>query len=469
MDLVISWWSIVSQLQGAFSRKRTFYWSVMVIMGFCTRQDSMGGVSSFIRCVGIEPKKYQRLLAFFHSRAINLDKLTELWVVTVFSFFKTLFVTLNGHPILVLDGINIAKEGQSMPSVQTLHQASASNSKAEYIMGHLFQCVGILVGSPLNTIFSVPLFGRIHLGTKVTNTDKRTQFDKALSMMNFIPLSNHFYLVADSYYSTRKMLNGIVKRGCHVITKVKSTAVAYFPVPKRSKKGRGRPKKYGKKVKLIDLFLDETKFTELTCCLYGAKEKVLVRSIDLLSRGFFGMTLKYVLVIHPNRGRMILLSTDLSLTAEEIIQVYSYRFKIEVAFKSAIYSIGVFLYRFWMSGIEKISRGDKTIYLHKKSKEYRNRYFNKMRAYEVYVQLGLIAQGVMLYLSLFHTKAVWGCFETWIRTIRPNVRPTEMVVGMSLRNVLIYFLEGNKFPPNLQKFIRENTLIPTFKGYRLTG
>ena len=87
------------------------------------------------------------------------------------------------------------------------------------------------------------------------------------------------------------------------------------------------------------------------------------------------MTLKYVLVIHPNRGRMILLSTDLSLTAEEIIQAYSYRFKIEVAFKSAIYSIGVFLYRFWMSGIEKISRGDKTIYLHKKSKEYRNRYF----------------------------------------------------------------------------------------------
>ena len=110
--------------------------------------------------------------------------------------------------------------------------------------------------------------------------------------MNFIPLSNHFYLVADSYYSTRKMLNGIVKRGCHVITKVKSTAVAYFPVPKRSKKGRGRPKKYGKKVKLIDLFLDETKFTELTCCLYGAKEKVLVRSIDLLSRGFFWNDLK---------------------------------------------------------------------------------------------------------------------------------------------------------------------------------
>ena len=386
----------------------------------------------------------------------------------MFGFFKTLFVTLNGHPILVLDGINIAKEGQSMPSVQSLHQVSASNSKAEYIMGHFFQCVGILVGRPLNTIFSVPLFGRIHLGTKVTNADKRTLFDKALSMMNFIPLNTPFYLVADADDSTRKMFNGIVKSGSHIITRVKSNAVAYFPVPEGTTKVRGRPKKYGEKVKLKDLFLDKTKFIELTCCLYGTREKVLVRTIDLLSRGFFGMTLKYVFVIHPDRGRMIFLSTDLSLTAEEIIQTYSYRFKIEVAFKSAIYSVGVFLYRFWMLGMDKTSRGDKTIYLHKKSKEYRDRYFNKMRAYEIYVQLGLIAQGVMLYLSLFQTKAVWASFETWIRTIRPNVRPIEMVVGMSLRNVLIYFLKDNKFPPNLQKFIKENTHIPTFEGYRLT-
>ena len=107
--------SIVSQLQGAFSRKRTFYWSVMVIMGFCTRQDSMGGISSFIRCVGIEPKKYQRLLAFFHSRAINLDKLTELWVATVFSFFKTLFVTLNATPFLFWMGSILPKKVKVCP------------------------------------------------------------------------------------------------------------------------------------------------------------------------------------------------------------------------------------------------------------------------------------------------------------------------------------------------------------------
>ena len=469
MDLIIALWSVVSQLEGAFSRKKTFYWATIVIMGFCTRQDSMGGVSSFVRSTGIHPKNYQRLLDFFHSNAIDLDKLTSLWVTTVFNVFKVFLITLNGYPILVLDGISLSKEGQKMPGVQSLHQASANNSKAEYIMGHFFQCVGVLVGSPLNTIFSVPLFGRIHLGTKVTNRDKRTLFDKAVSMMNFIPLNTPFYLVTDSYYSVRKMLNGLVGRGSHIITKVKSNAVSYFPAPENLKRGKGRPKKYGKKVKLRDLFLDRTKFTELSCSIYGGQEIVWVRTIELLSKSFFGMTLKYVLVIHPTRGQMILLSTDLSLKAKDIIQVYSYRFKIEVAFKAAIYNLGTFLYRFWMFSMEKTCRGDKTKYLHKKEKRYRDRYFKKLRAYELYVQLGFVAQGVMQYLSLFQAKAVWAGFGSWIRTIRPNVRPTEMVVGMALRNNLIYFFEGNLFPPSLQKFVREKTHMKDCDNYQSTG
>ena len=55
-----------------------------------------------------------------------------------------------------------------MPSVQSLHQSSTNNSKAEYIMGHFFQFVGVLVGTPGSSILCVPLFGGIHLGTKLS-------------------------------------------------------------------------------------------------------------------------------------------------------------------------------------------------------------------------------------------------------------------------------------------------------------
>ena len=159
MEMIKIGWSMVLPLQDAFMRNRTFYWAVMAIMGFCSRQDSLGGVTSWVRCTGVNPDKYTQFVGLFHSTGLRLKKLTEPWVGIVFKTFNPFLVTLRGCPILLLDGINIPKEGQNRPSVQSLHQASESNSKSEYIMGHFSQCVSLLVGRSANTLFSVPLTG----------------------------------------------------------------------------------------------------------------------------------------------------------------------------------------------------------------------------------------------------------------------------------------------------------------------
>ena len=84
----------------------------------------MGGVSSFIRGIGIRPLFYQRLIDFFHRDAIDLCKLTELWGKAVFKLFQPFLVTLRGCPVFVLDGISIAKEGKKCQvfNLSTRHQ-----------------------------------------------------------------------------------------------------------------------------------------------------------------------------------------------------------------------------------------------------------------------------------------------------------------------------------------------------------
>ena len=188
-----------------------------------------------------------------------------------------------------------------------------------------------------------------------------------------------------------------------------------------------------------------------------------------MSRSFFGMTRQYVLVIHPTRGKIILLSSDLSLKAEEIILAYGYRFKIELAFKVAIYNIGTFLYRFWMRPMDKTRRGDKATEIYKKPEEYQNNYFAKLKAYQVYVQLAFMAQGILQYLSLSAPRKVWPSFGRGIRTIRPNVLPTEMVAGKALGNNLIYFFEGEVLPPKFKKFMEEKVDLQEFDIYKNTG
>ena len=105
----------------------------LVLMGLCCRMD-LAGVTSFVRVLGFKGKAYHRFLHFFHSKAMDLDKLTACWVHLCLTLFRPFEV---GSRLVVLaDGIKAPKEGKRMPGVKLLHQQSASNSKPAYIMGH---------------------------------------------------------------------------------------------------------------------------------------------------------------------------------------------------------------------------------------------------------------------------------------------------------------------------------------------
>lgn len=48
----------------------------------------------------------------------------------------------------------------------------------------------------------------------------------------------------------------------------------------------------------------------------------------------------FCIVKHPVRGTVFLPCTDVSMAALEILQLYGYRFKIELGFRQAVHVIG---------------------------------------------------------------------------------------------------------------------------------
>jgi DDE superfamily endonuclease len=170
----------------------------------------------------------------------------------VLRLFSSL-VRINGRLILVGDGIKIPKRGRNMPAVKLLHQQSESNTKSEYIIGHSLQAVGLLVHAA-QSVFSVPLAARIHEGLVWSNRDRRTLLDKMLSLLDILANKVPCYFDADAYYATGKIVSGLLKQGHHLVSRVKSNAVAYAPAsPKKGRNKRGRPKIYGEKTKLKSL------------------------------------------------------------------------------------------------------------------------------------------------------------------------------------------------------------------------
>ena len=467
MELWIVWWKKVRQLRPAFSRTRTFLWFAVALAATCVRGDLLG-VTSLVRALGLQEHCYDRLLDCFHSRALDLEGLTRRWVGLVLATLKPLLYTVQGRIVLVADGIKVGKTGRKMPAVKKLHQESDTNTKPEYIFGHSCQAVGLIVRAA-GSFLAVPLACRIHEGVVFTNRDQRSLLDKLVLLVNALAVTLPFYMVADTYYAAANIIRPLLKAGQHLVAAVRSNAVAYEAAPVPTTPQRGRPRVYGAKIKLKTLFNEPAAFISAPSPIYGEKNVVLrYRLIDLCWRPI-GCLVRFVLVIHPDRGRKILLSTDLSLAALQIIELFGVRFKIEVSFKQAIYTVGTYAYHFWMRAMTPRPRRSGNQYLHRKSKSYRDQVRRKIGAYHAHIQLGLIAQGLLQTLALLCTATVWQRFGSWLRTVRPGILPSELVVALALRYSLPLFLADSPADHPLAKFIRQRIDLGRTEGLRLAA
>jgi hypothetical protein len=466
MSLWIPWWNAIWQLRPAFSRLRAFLWFATAVAGFAVRTELLG-VTSLVRALRLDARFYNKLVDHFHSPAVKLDRLTALWTQTVLRLFPQP-LRVNGRCVVVGDGIKVPKCGRKMPAVKLLHQQSESNTKPEYIMGHSLQAVSLLVEAAAS-VFAVPLAVRIHEGLVWSNRDRRTLLDKMLALLGIAAIAQPCYFVADAYYATRKIVAGLLKDNNHLVTRVKSNAVAYTAHQQRGPRQRGRPRVYGRKLKLSSLLDDPNGFEPARSPVYGERKVVIHYKVrDLLWRPA-GRLVRFVAVIHPTRGACLLMCTDTSLAAIEIIRLYGLRFKIEHTFKQAVRLIGAFSYHFWMSDMKPLRRRGGNQHLHRTSPEYRDAVRRKLHAYHVFIQAAVVCQGLLQYLAVACPQRVWACFGSWLRTIRPGIPPSEMVVANALRHSMPEFLlnaaPGNSFA----KFVTERQDADRMQAFSLAA
>ena len=466
MHLWLQWWDIVKQLRPAFTRSKTFFWFALCLVGVTVRID-LRGVTSIVRSLGLRDVFYDRLLDFFHSNAVKVDAVAKVWCrILITCLPSSLVPRVNGRLIFIGDGIKKAKTGRKMPAVKLLHQESANNTKPEYIYGHSCQAIALLVGCA-QSFFALPLTCRIHEGVVLSNRATKSLLDKMVDLVVSLTIAQPYYFVLDAYYASSIMANGLIRDGGHLISRVRSNAVAYYGAEQPSIKKKGRKKIYGEKIKLKTLFKKIDNFMEAPSPVYG-ETNVTIRyySLDLLWRPI-GSMIRFVLVVHPRRGSIILMSTDLTLVPLDIIKIYGFRFKIEVSFKQAIYTTGTYAYHFWMAAMTPRPNKSGNQYLHRENKNYRELVKRKMRAYHCHMQIGVIAQGMIQYLSLTCTQMVWKSFGSWIRTIREGIYPSEQVTALALRNAIPDFLVNSPDDHILAKFIRDKIDLDRQEGVKL--
>jgi hypothetical protein len=356
---------------------------------------------------------------------------------------------------MIGDGTKKSKEGRRMPCVKKLHQESGNSAKPAYIFGHMFGMVGVLAGS-IGKLFCVPLSIKIHDGDHhILRWDAeaeekpepineshvvriiRDASQCAKRLGKSILLLDAYYLSVPALLALSAEAKAAGRELLSIVARVKKNAVAYR-APVR-KPGKGRPPLKGESVKLMEWFKQhQDRRSTMALKLYGKEETVSFSSCDLLWGKKHYQLLRFVVAQLPSGNAIILASNDLTLTPARIIQLYSFRFKIECAFSQLKHTLAGFAYRFWSVAMPKLnkyaSKGVEALEAVGDEND-KNLIMAALRAINAYVAISAVALGLLQICALRFADEINASPLRWIRT-RTSLVPSETTTADFVRKTI---------------------------------
>jgi len=245
---------------------------------------------------------------------------------------------------LVLDSTFAKKSGKNFDGVDFHFDHSSKPNTPKYIWGHCVFILGNLITSPCCKRMCFPFMASLYLRQDTIKKQKLSDLfvpmlDKAVDMI--ISVKDCFKgkivtVVADAFFSKKNFFKPLFESGIYVLTRCRKDAVAYEPAPPPKEKKRGRPKLYGDKIKLRDLLSVEL-LESMTVKISGKKRRFEYVLTNLLLKGYAGFA-RFLII--KEKTPVILMTTNLNMSAEEMLQTYCARFQIEFSIRELKQELG---------------------------------------------------------------------------------------------------------------------------------
>lgn len=261
-----------------------------------------------------------------------------------------------GRILVALDDSINPKSGKNIFGCGYFHDHAAKNNQSDYPWSQCILSIGLLkqiksrwACLPLDFCFYMM---KKDIEAQTVNTIKRgevesfkTKMQQSASMIQAV--FEHFkqpvLVVADSWFGNDGLWSRL-QRGqsghFNLLTRMRTNSVLYDLIDRKLTGQIGRPGKYGKRLGSVDELAAQFReqASEYRVSLYGKQRKVMAYSRTVMLK-----TLKcqvQVVWVFRKTHYIALMSTDLNLTIEQMIEYYGARWKIEAGFKEIKQDIG---------------------------------------------------------------------------------------------------------------------------------
>lgn len=246
--------------------------------------------------------------------------------------------------IVAMDAVFVPKSGKRTPNIGWFFNGCQSRAEKG-----LEASVVSIVDVDANTAYS--LLARQTPGCLETKARKKkrkgtTDNDTGESRIQFylrhlaeaipyMPVKVR-YLVADGFYACRDFVNGVLAMNMHIISKLRRDASLTY-LYTGPQKARGRRRTLGERIRWTNVDLKKWES-------FGEVEKDVSMYAATVYHNSLKRTVKVVLLETTSNKRVsraLLFSTDVDLSATDIVRFYKARFQIEFLFRDAKTSMGL--------------------------------------------------------------------------------------------------------------------------------
>jgi SRSO17 transposase len=264
------------------------------------------------------PFLHRSLPSFTRFLGQNIWALEEVAQIALQQFFHTLRIKTHSILFLIIDDTIAQKSGKKIPGCSWYkdHAQNMAN-----VFGHQWVLSALLYKD-----FLLPLWAKLYhpKGTKGCGCfqTKITMAQRIIQRLQ-LPLPCKLYVLADSWYWAKTLASVCRKCGYHMISQLKSTSVLWM---------------HGKKTKVTTLSTLGSAYREVSLFLYGKNKTLRVARFVGVIKGLGKVAV--VVVKEERKKTSYLVSTNLHLSAIDIIKYYAKRWKIEQMIKDLKQRLG---------------------------------------------------------------------------------------------------------------------------------
>ncbi len=272
----------------------------------------------------VNPKQYHTIHKLFNRVKFDYVSIQIEIIVWIILFFKILKISIS-----IDDSIIYRSRKKKVPFGHKQYDHANKANRSSYVFGQRWLAFGLIITIGGKTI-TLPLY--IYLVKPKKNLISVTVaiLQKLKRVIDKREIKIEVELLTDSWFARERLILRAKKRyNFSVITMARKDLALYKLPPARRKKAKGRPKIKGKRIKPE---LEDLKKSR-TLNIYSRVVNVKYKEALVKARFLKYEIVKAVWVRFDDANSMrLLISTDTTLSGEEIIKRYALRWDIESMF-----------------------------------------------------------------------------------------------------------------------------------------